>query len=347
MSDPQRTGKIMIWQGIGSRGYLSTLMTEYMNTRLGIPQDSMFDYVDIMGGADTGALQAASYAKGATPLSTKQLYLDMNKRIYTSREVDIGCDATNDSLKLTMSQKSDGLLDNEIFYESPCAPDDGNSNFGDNILQTALVGVFADMKMSELQLPLIIPAYDQTNDRFSYFSNNTSPIFIGQESKIRDVVRASTASPNYLPTWDVEGITYRGGSIFDNNPIAIAERCLKTLKPRLNRLLIISYGTGLPSYGFNGTPSGDTEHALNRFETLYQTSTRGSQEVASSMYKFDMNYTVDETFIYNFQPILDSNIDLEEDTSTPAFYSYLDSVFNQHIIDNIAEINDFVARWNL
>jgi hypothetical protein len=65
------------------------------------------------------------------------------------------------------------------------------------------------------------------------------------------------------------------------------------------------------------------------------------------MYKFDMNYTGDETFIYNFQPILDSNIDLEEDTSTPAFYSYLDSVFNQHIIDNIAEINDFVARWNL
>lgn len=347
MSDATRTGKIMVWQGGGTRGYLSALMTEYMNNRLGIPQDKIYEHVDVMAGTNTGALQAASYAMGLTPTIAKQFYLDVTKRIFTSRDIDIGCDTSNDSKRLTLSEKVDTVLATDTFYKSPCAVGDGDSNFGDNVLQQALVDTFGDMTMQDLLTSIVIPAYNKTDNKFSYFSNNATPLFVGQNSKIRDVIRATTASPNYLPDFDINSALYGDGGIFDNNPIPMAERCLKTLKPRYDRLLIIAYGTGLGNYSFNGSPSGDTENAINRMQALFNTSKTGSQEVATSLYQFDMNYTIDDTFIYNFQPVFDASVDNEEDRSSVAFLDYLQSVFDQHIIDNIAEIDDFVARWNL
>lgn len=347
MSDPTRTGKMMIWQGGGTRGYLSALMSEYMNNRLGIPQDKMYEHVDVMGGTSTGALQAACYAFGLTPAIAQQIYLDISKRLFTSRDIPVGCDALLDSNKLNIAQKVALILLNEPFYQSPCPIGEGDSNYGDNILQTTLIDTFGDSTMQDLLTSVVIPSYEESNKKFSYFSNNTTPFFIGQNHKIRDVLRASSAAPLYLPAWDINAAIYGDGGIFDNNPIPMAERCLKTLKPRLNRLLIIAYGTGLGSYGFEGTPSGDVETSITRLSSLFDISSTGSQESSTKMYQFDMNYTTDETHIYNFQPVLDPNIDTELDTSTPALFAYLQSVFDQHIIDNIAEIDDFVVRWNL
>ncbi len=347
MSDPQRTGKLMIWQGGGTRGYLSSLMTEYMNNRLGIPHDKMYDHVDVMGGTSTGALQAAAYAYGLTPLLTQQIYLDISKRVFTSRNAPVGCDASLDSNKLNITQKSGLILLDEPFYKSPCDPANGNSNFGDNILQSALIDTFGESTMQELKVPVIIPAYEETSKKFTYFSNNSTPLFIGQNYRIRDVLRATSAAPEYLPSWDIDNKTYGDGGVFDNNPIPMSERCLKTIKPRYNRLLIIAYGAGIGEYGFHGTPSGAVESSISRLVSLFTVSSTGSQEISTKLYQFDMNYTVDDTHIYTFQPILDSNIDTEFDTSTPEFFSYLHSVFNQHIIDNSAEIDDFVTRWHL
>jgi Patatin-like phospholipase len=347
MTDTYRTGRIMVWHGGGSRGYLSALMTEYINNRLGIPQDKIYEHADVMAGTSTGALQAACYSFGLTPLIAQQLYLDVSKRLFTSRAVSIGCNTDLDSNKLNLAQKAAFIGLNEPFYESPCPIEGGNSNFGSNVLQAKLIEVFGDYTMQDLKTNIVIPALDESNKKYSYFSNNHNPFFIGQDYKIRDVLRATSAAPLYLPSWQINGSLFGDGGVFDNNPVPMAARCLKTIKPRYKRLFIISYGTGIGEYGFHGTPTDVTQTSIQKLISLYTIASTGGQEISSMQYIFDRDYTIDETNILNLQPILDPNIDTEIDTSSDEFYNYLRSVFNQYKADNMAEIDDFVLRWNI
>jgi hypothetical protein len=347
MSDPN-TIRVIIPNGGSTRSYLGARFAELVFPRWGIDINNIWKSADGLGGASAGGVQSCSFGYGVDFPSIMNFYIEQCKRIWTSRLAPIGCDASTDSNKLSLAQKVAFILLNEPFYESPCLPDDGNSNFGHNILYQYLNAYFAGVKMSDLKTKVVIPVVEENNSTGVFYSNvNLPPPFKGTDALVSDVCKATTAAPIYLPTYSFNGNTNSDGGVFANNPVKMTINAVRTSKPKARRICIINLGAGLGAYGFHGTPTTDVESALSKLFNLFVKSTTLSQELNIQEVLMEQNYLLAETHVYNFQPLLDLTKDTEADASDSAFFDYLESVVQNHIAANQQKIDDFGVRWNL
>ena len=137
-------------------------------------------------------------------------------------------------------QKLFMIANNLSFYKSKHF----DTNYGSNILHQTLLDIFGNSTLQDLKTSVLIPAYQQNTNTGIIFSNYNSDLYIGQNAKIVDVARATSAAPFYLPTYHFDKNTYIDGGVFCNNPKVLAYGLARTLKKTSKEILVYDFATG-------------------------------------------------------------------------------------------------------
>lgn len=348
MSDPN-TVKILNIIGGGQRGHLPNEWLDLLFGRWGINKTEVWKHFDIICGASIGGIIGAALAYGYSPADIRPFFTEQGKRLFTIRTVPIGCDADSDSNTPNLAQKAALLALSDPFYKSPCAPDAGNSNFGDNILQSSLVQKFGDATMQALKTNVIIPSVRSNLKQFVMFSNYNNPFYIGQNEKIRDVLRATSAAPIYLPEYTFGGNVHDDGGLFANNVTLEAYQFAKIRFPKANRFCVVSAGTGRGQYTFDPaqTPTDAPQSLATKAASLLGQTMDGQSESVDRAFKIKSSpYTLDQVYYLTFNPALDSSLDTALDNTKPAFLSYLTNLAQTSFNNDLANIDEFITRIN-
>lgn len=240
--------KVLSFDGGGMRGYgqicfLQKIVKQILNTHKEIETErDFFSNFDIMAGTSIGGILALGLAFGMKLEEIETIFLEKGKRIFTTRrfsEVITGSiHAKRDSKKPKKIQKLLMLLKGIPFYQSKHS----DSDYGDSALHKMLFNIFGNARLSDLNVPVLVPAYQKDANKGVFFSNIEHPICFGKNSKIIDVARATSAAPIYLPPYSFDGRVYIDGGFFCNNPTLIA---LFLVNKSDKKPWILSLGTGL------------------------------------------------------------------------------------------------------
>lgn len=343
MSDPN-TVRVLEIDGGGTRGRVTQQFLKRFINQWGINPNELWKHFDVIAGTSSGGMQALTYAYGLSPEDLDDFILNKSKRVFTTRPLPVGCDSAVDSLRPDIIQKIVLILANEPFYKSICAPNAGDSNWGSNILQSSLEEIFGADTLQALKTQVIVPSYQQDNDTFVLFSNNQGSPYIGATEKIVDVARCTSAAPAYLPAYELNGHTYLDGGIYANNASDFALTLARASKPTANRAVVVSLGTGLGSYGFDGTPTTGIESTIELMFSLFNIASTGGQEAVNVNMQYAANSTLQQLEYYRFNIQYPPTFDAELDNSTAAYFDTLDAMVTTKYNEDIDAISDIIAR---
>jgi len=115
------------------------------------------------------------------------------------------------------------------------------ARFASNPLQERLEGVFGDKRLRDIDVPLFIPAINESKGEPVTFTN-LDPEYSGK--RLVDVVMASAAAPSYFPMHVLNGERYADGGLVSNSPEMISvAHAFETFALRPDKHSMISVGT--------------------------------------------------------------------------------------------------------
>lgn len=345
MSDPN-TIRILVLSGGGERGhYQNEFMNAYCD-RYSITKTEIWKEFDCIAGTSIGGINGAAYAKGYSPLDIRPFFEEKGKSLFTIRDLPVGCNANRYSNRPNIAQKIGLIGINDPFYKSPCGAD---SNFGDKILQDALIEKFGNATIQELLTTVLIPAVAENSRQFVHFSNyNNTTFYQGQNELIRNVLRATSAAPLYLPSFTFNGQVYIDGGVFENNPAASAIALMKMKKKNSTRICIMIIGTGRGQYTFDGTPDPTSEEQTLavKLSTLFNQASDGQSEaVKRDIIIQSSSYSLEKTYSFISDPLLDPTLNTELDNTDPSFLTYLKNLAISEVTNRGAELDAFRLRF--
>lgn len=340
------TIRIFSFCGGGTKGYGSNRFMQKFLHQWGIPQTDFWKYIDVICGTSIGSIIASGYAYGKTPDYMEGFFLNNAKRIFTNRtaaEVAAGNhNASLDSNRPDYLSKLASIALDTAFYQSGYS----DSNYGHNILHQVLVSNFGTDTLSNLKLPIIIPAYQEDMKKYVVFSNfNDSSYFIGNTETIVNVCRASSAAPMYLPTYSFNSHYYSDGGQYANDAILAAINLGLTVKPNATRIVIVDVGTGIGNMSFDG--SGSTtglEHTAVRLFGIMNVAMTGAEEWSRYTLDYLSNRLAKDVYYYKFQPKFSDSFPNEMDNSTAAWFSQLANLIDTHYTNESGEISSILAH---
>ncbi len=183
------------------------ILEEKLKEKSGRPETRLNDYFDLIAGSGSGGIMACAYLSPLKPqnrtarFSASQitdLFLKYGKNIF---------EETFDHKLLSMG----GLMDEKY------------SSYG---IEKLLKEYFEDLQLSHLLKPCLIPAYDISRRTAHFFTQHTADKS-AEDFYVRDIARATSASPTYFECKKVQslsGVSYPmiDGGIFANNPAVCA-----------------------------------------------------------------------------------------------------------------------------
>lgn len=347
------TIRIFSFPGGGAKGYGSNRFMQKFLHQWGIPQADFWKYVDAMCGTSIGGINTCGYTYGKTPDEMESFFTTYAKRIFTIRtaaDVAAGShNASEDSNRPNMLQKIGLLATDDPFYKSAYE----DSNYGSNILHQVLVNNFGTDTLANLKIPVVIPAYEEDMKRYVMFSNFNDPTyFIGNNAKIVDVARATSAAPIYLPPYSFNGHIYSDGGIYANDAILAAINIGLTVKPHANRIVIVDVGCGIGNMSFDGSGSETgIDHAVVRLFGLMNVAMTGGEEYIRYYLDYLSNRTTLLTnqatldlYYYKFQPKFPQDFPNELDNSTPAWFASLANLVDTHYSNDSDKISSILTH---
>ncbi len=336
---------VLVLPGGGTRGYLGLKFLQRFLAQWGIPQADLWKYTSVITGASIGGILGLSYGYGLTPDELESFFLEKACRLFTIRtaaEVATGShNAGTDSNRPNTIEKLALIGLNDPFYKSPY-PD---SNYGDNILQQTLVGLFGNSTMANLKTNLIIPAFQTDVSRFVMFSNFNDPMYIGQNELIVNVARATSAAPIYLPSFRFNDHDHVDGGLFANDPAQTAVGLAKSVKPNYKKMCVLDLGTGKGHMGFDGSGGATgASHMGAMLFALFDVSMSGSEELSNFNLSWQSSRTLDNFYYYKFHPTFPDDFPHELDNSTPAWFSSVNYIMNAKYSEDSADIASFLGH---
>jgi predicted acylesterase/phospholipase RssA len=315
----------------------------------GINANEIWKYFDVICGTSIGGILSLAYSYGLSPDENAAFFTNDGPWIFTIRTAaDVATGSNNASLpsnRPDSTQKVIMLGQNDTFYNSV---DPVLSNYGSTRMQTKLVSTFGTDTLQELKTNVIIPTFDQSTKTFQLMSNLDKPGFIGQDFKIVDVARATSAAPLYLPSYQnkIDGGTYL------NNPANLGLTLGKMNKKTANRFVVLSVGTGIGEYGFEDDPSPNLkaktsfpyEDTVKSLVQLLDIALTGPQEAVARDLYLRSNFTMENLFYYRFQPQLDANVNTELDNTDSTFLTYLTTTAETVFSNDNEKISTFIGH---
>jgi len=222
---------ILALDGGGVRGVFSARVLERLDA---LVPGGILSKVDLFAGTSTGALLAATLARGMPPGAIVNLYQDKGPKIFAAR----------------------GLLDSITHLDEVW-----RANFDNTGLKAALEEIFGTDRLSDLPVRILIPTFDLDNldpeslttatRRYIYRSWKPKILhnFPGDDSdggvSIVDALLRTSAAPTYFPSHQ----GYVDGGVVANNPSMCAVAKAVRQGVPLADIRLISVGTGFnPHY---------------------------------------------------------------------------------------------------
>ncbi|MCK4355895.1 patatin-like phospholipase family protein [Candidatus Bipolaricaulota bacterium] len=206
--------KILAIDGGGFRGVYSAHLLKRIEAECGIDWRRDFD---LLAGTSTGSIIAAGLALGKSASEV----LD----VYTQHGTEI--------------------------FRKPLGPRRGLfvSKYPKSSLRSVLGDFFGDVRLGEIETPLIIPATDIGNGCVHVFKSAYDEEFVrDSEVRVADAVLASCSAPTYFPPMLLPGekpYLLADGGLWANSPSLVAAIDAKCrLDAKLDDLRILSIGTG-------------------------------------------------------------------------------------------------------
>jgi len=347
-----RTIRVLSFDGGGERGYLQNYWFNLFVKQWGIDPAEIWKYFDVIAGASIGGIGALGYANGITPETFLKFFTEQGPRIFTIRNIPIGCSAYIDSNTPNNVQKLGFIATNEPFYESPPTCN-GEADFGSDVLYKVLNDTFGTQTLQDLKTNVVIPAYDVTNGQdsgiFTLFSNVYSSYYSSPNELITNVAKATSAAPIYLPQVKFSDKLYKDGGLFNNNPAQFGLNLGRSLKPLADRYCVLSIGTGIGNMEFydQPAPTPPSPSQAIGFETvqelfgLFNVASTGSQESTAKSLQIQSEATLSNLFYYRFQPKLDALLDTNLDNTKPDILKYYEKVATESFNADSAAISNF------
>lgn len=206
--------KILAIDGGGFRGTYSAHLLKRIEVEFGVDWRKDFD---LLAGTSTGSIIAASLALGKSASEVLDMYAQRGSEI----------------------------------FRKPLGPRCGLlvSKYPKSNLRSVLGDFFGNVRLGEIETPLIIPATDIANGCVHVFKSAYDKEFVRDlEVRVADAVLASCSAPTYFPPVLLPGekpYLLADGGLWANSPSLIAAIDAKRrLKMQLDDLRILSIGTG-------------------------------------------------------------------------------------------------------
>ncbi|MCU0352467.1 MAG: patatin-like phospholipase family protein [Cytophagales bacterium] len=219
-------------------GQILCVLEEKLKAKTGRSETRLVDYFDLIAGSGSGGIMACAYLSPIKPqnqtarfsaVQVADIFLRYGKKIY---------EETFDHKLLSVG----GLIDEKY------------SSYG---MEKLLKEYFDDLQLSHLLKPCLVPAYDITRRQAHFFTQHTA-LRPSEDFLVRDIARATTASPTYFECKRVQslsGVSYPmiDGGVFANNPALCAYAEARKIyahpgKPdkgvTANGMVVLSLGTG-------------------------------------------------------------------------------------------------------
>lgn len=191
--------RILSLDGGGLRGIAQLLVLKRIEIITGKKIHELFD---LIVGTSTGGIIACGLT--AEENGRNALTIDKLIELYTTNADVIFPKQDNKFKQLYRSIKG-------IF----------NNKFNEDGLENQLEKYFKDIRLSETLKPVIITSYDINQNEIIMFKSRLANL-IGFDAKLKDVCRATSAAPTYLPPYkmnymNVDRLLIDGG-VYINNP---------------------------------------------------------------------------------------------------------------------------------
>jgi patatin-like phospholipase/acyl hydrolase len=130
-----------------------------------------------------------------------------------------------------------------------------NNKFNEDGLNNQLEKYFNDIRLSETLKPLIVTSYDINQNEIIMFKSRLSNL-MGFDAKMKDVCRATSAAPTYLPPYkmnymNVDRLLIDGGVYINNPAMAAISDALRHRyneeEIKLEDIQVMSIGSGMYS----------------------------------------------------------------------------------------------------
>lgn len=231
--------RILSIDGGGIRGIVPCVWLAHVECALQrLGSQSIGSAFDLLAGNSTGAIIVAGLAAGKAPDEMAVLYEQASRAIFPQAPRRVLSRARRIATQGLSAPKFDG-------------------RGLDRVLQL----VFAERTLGDLDLPVLITAYD-TITRAPVFFRSDDPAH--RDLPVWEVCRASSAAPGYFPAhrMHVGGreMSLIDGGVFANNPVLCAiDATLGRLGPGTNAhdLAVLSLGTGRGPYPIS---VGEAQH---------------------------------------------------------------------------------------
>ena len=224
--------KILSLDGGGLRGIIPLLILKELER---IHNKPIYELFDVITGTSTGGIIACglTYTKdGKTPALTLDQLIDL----YTTKGDEIFPRKKN-----IFSKAISGI--NSVF----------NPKFSPKGLDKLLTEYFCDSTLRDTLKPIIVSSYDIKNNEVVMFKSRLSGVSEDYNATLKDVCRATSAAPTYLPSYQMtfkskERLLVDGG-IYVNNPAMAAVADVLRSQPDVDITDIecLSLGTGIYS----------------------------------------------------------------------------------------------------
>lgn len=221
--------RILSIDGGGLRGIIPLLILKEIEKQQGKKIHELFD---VIVGTSTGGIIACGLTSTVDGVNT-HLTIDQLIELYTTKG-DIIFPYKKNFIKKIIS----GV--NSVF----------NPKFSPKGLDKLLDEYFKDLMLSTTLKPIIVSSYDLKNNEVIMFKSRLAQYSKDYDVKLKDVSRATSAAPTYLPSYEM---TYENkkrvlvdGGVYINNPAlaAVADILKSNENVKLEDIECLSLGTG-------------------------------------------------------------------------------------------------------
>ena len=217
--------KVLSIDGGGLRGVFPAHILNCVETRLGV---NLFETFDMIAGTSTGSIIAAGIACHKKPAELISFYREYGSAIFGTR------------IKSWLPKK---------------AKQGFHSVYENNCIAAVLKKEFGDIKLGDIQKPLLIPATDVGHGGVHVFKSGYSRDFTRDvDVLVSDAVLASCSAPTFFNPSKVDNYLLADGGVWANNPaLAVVIDARYRLGIDLNEIRVLSLGTGQSrtAYGTN------------------------------------------------------------------------------------------------
>jgi patatin-like phospholipase/acyl hydrolase len=222
--------RILSLDGGGLRGIIPVLILKKIEEITG---KKIYELFDCIVGTSTGGIIAAGLTATKNGKTT-HLDLDTLYKLYTTEGDTIFPQPKNIFQKWSKGVKS-------VF----------NPKYSPEGLDKLLTQYFGDLTLKNTLKPIIVTSYDlKSNEIIMFKTRNAKWSKQRFDAKLKDVCRATSAAPTYLPSYEMK---YDGkdrvlvdGGVYINNPVlAAVSDVIKNCDIRLSDIECLSLGTGI------------------------------------------------------------------------------------------------------